>query len=100
MHQADTGAQALALAGRQLPGVFAQHLQLTAARAQSGGQQIEQARLACARRADDSYLFARTDVQVHATQRLDAVGVGQGDPGQLHGHLSKSAARAASSMPL
>ncbi|MNG09126.1 hypothetical protein D3C84_925300 [compost metagenome] len=100
MHQADARAQALALTGRQVPGLFPQHLQFAVAGAQAGGKYVKQARLARAGRADDGDLFTGFDVQVQAAQRLYSVGMGETDPGQMQGHLSRSAARAASSMPL
>jgi hypothetical protein len=100
MHQADARAQALTLPGGQLPGPFAQHLQFATAGSQGGGQQVEQARLAGAGRADDRHLFVGPDVQVDAAQGMDAVAVGQADATQVQCHLSRSAARAASSMPL
>lgn len=100
MDQTDACAQALTLTGRQLPGVLAEHLQLTVVRSQGGGEQVEEARLARAGRSDNGDLFAGLDVQIHATQRLNAVGMGKADLGQMQRHLSSSAARAASSIPL
>ncbi len=66
MNQTDARAQALTLTGGQLPGAFAEQLQLAVARAQGGGEEVEQARLARAGRADDRDLFAGADVQVDA----------------------------------
>jgi len=100
MHQADARAQTLTLMRAELPGVFAEHLDGTIVGAQGGGQQVEQARLARTGRADDGNLFTNADVQVDVMQRTHAIGVREADLTQVQCHFSRSAARAASSMPL
>ena len=50
--------------------------------------------------ADDGHPLTAGNAQVHAAQGVDAIAVLQVRAGQAHAHFSKSAARAASSMPL
>ncbi|MNR21236.1 hypothetical protein D3C85_1381260 [compost metagenome] len=100
MHQADARPQLLTPTRAELPGVFAEYLDRAVVRAQGGGQHVEQARLAGTGRADDCDLLTGTDVQVDLMQRTHAIAVGEADPVQMQGHFSRSAARAASSMPL
>lgn len=99
MDQADLGTQLLALAGRQAPGRLAKHLDLACAGRQRGGQQVEQARLAGPGRTNDGDAFTARNSQVHAAQGVDAVAVLQVRAAQAQAHFSRSAARAASSMP-
>ncbi|MNY12309.1 hypothetical protein D3C86_1453810 [compost metagenome] len=100
VNQADARPQLLTSMGAKLPGVLAEHLNRAVVRAQGGGQHVEQARLAGTGRADDCDLLTGTDVQVDLMQRTHAIAVGEADPVQMQGHFSRSAARAASSMPL
>ncbi|MOA40805.1 hypothetical protein D3C78_1627110 [compost metagenome] len=77
MHQADPRAQTLTLAGRQVPGAFAEHFNLAAAGPQGGGQQVEQTRLTGPGRANDGDLFTNANLQVDTAQGVDSIGVAQ-----------------------
>src|SRR5690606_12365960 len=100
MDQADTWAQALPCPGRQPPGSLLQQLQIAAGRAQCAGHDPQQAGLAGPGWSYDGDPFACGDMQIHPPQGVDPITVLQTGAGQAQAHFSRSAARAASSMPL
>ncbi|MCY1441541.1 hypothetical protein D9M71_578590 [compost metagenome] len=99
MDQPDPCAQTLARSRRQPPRRLAEQLDTAAGRRQGAGDQLQQAGLAGTGRADDRHPFANLYAQIDRLQCLNLT-MTQTRSVELDRHLSNSAARAASSMPL
>ncbi len=89
MDGADARAQTAQVAGRQLPGIGAEHVETPDGRAQGGAEQTEQAGLAGPRGADHGNALARRQLQVETVHGAQAVAVGKpeitGNEGWGHG---------------